>query len=202
MLPFSRLIRDERAQSRVGLSEETVNDYADLYRRGVALPAVVAFTDGAHYWLADGWHRCAALDLIGRRHVECTVRGGGLRDAILFAVGCNSHHGLRPGAADARHRVLILLKDPEWSQWSNREVARRCAVSEGMVRYLRRERAENEAAAAAAAARLARRGGQVYPHRLPARPAPAQTAAELNRLERAARLITCPHCGGEIDPGN
>jgi hypothetical protein len=199
-LPLARLIRDERAQSREGLSEETVNDYAGLYRRGVVLPPVVAFTDGAHFWLADGWHRCAALDLIGRRHVECVVRGGGLRDAILYAVGSNGTHGLRPTPADTRHRVLILLKDPEWARWSNYEIARRCNVSEGMVRYLRREKVETEELAAAAAARLARKGGRVYPMRLPARPSPARQAAELNALERAARLVRCPHCGREIDP--
>jgi uncharacterized ParB-like nuclease family protein len=200
MLPLAKLTRDVRAQSRVGLSEETVNDYADLLRRGVWLPPVDVFWDGRRYWLADGWHRCAACDLIKRRHVECQVHDGGLRDAILYAVGSNSTHGLRPGAADTRRRVQILLNDREWSQWSNCEIARRCAVSEGMVRYLRRERDENEAAAAAAAVRLARRGDQVYLRRLPARLAPARKAEELNRLERAARLVRCPHCRKEFDP--
>lgn len=37
---------------------------------------------------------------------------------------------------------MTLLKDDEWSQWSNHEISRQCAVSESFVRSLRTKRSE------------------------------------------------------------
>jgi hypothetical protein len=41
---------------------------------------------------------------------------------------------------DKRRAVATLLNDPEWSQWSDREIGRRCGVRDRMVtrygRYL------------------------------------------------------------------
>lgn len=59
------------------------------------------------------------------------------RDAVLYSVGANSSHGLRRTNADKRRAVETLLRDEEWSAWSNREVARRSGVSEFMVRDMR-----------------------------------------------------------------
>lgn len=39
--------------------------------------------------------------------------------------------------ADKRKAVLTLLKDDEWSQWSDREIARQCGVSKTFVSNLR-----------------------------------------------------------------
>jgi hypothetical protein len=46
-----------------------------------------------------------------------------------------------PDAEDqaARLAVRVLLEDAEWVQWSDREIARRCAVGADMVGDLRRE---------------------------------------------------------------
>jgi len=41
--------------------------------------------------------------------------------------------------ADKRRAVMKLLNDDEWSQWSDREIARRCAVSHMTVNRLREE---------------------------------------------------------------
>jgi hypothetical protein len=40
-------------------------------------------------------------------------------------------------AADKRKAVMTLLQDEEWGKWSNREIARHCAVSHRMVNDLR-----------------------------------------------------------------
>jgi len=64
------------------------------------------------------------------------VREGGRRYAILFAVGANAAHGLKRSNRDKRTAVL-LLKDPEWSGWSDREIARRCTVSDRFVNGVR-----------------------------------------------------------------
>ena len=65
------------------------------------------------------------------------MRQGGLRDAILHSAGANAAHGLRRSNADKRRAVLMLLEDVEWSQWSDREIARRCAVHHELVGRLR-----------------------------------------------------------------
>jgi hypothetical protein len=39
--------------------------------------------------------------------------------------------------------VLTLLNDGEWAQWSDREIARRCAVNHEMVGRIRVSLAEN-----------------------------------------------------------
>jgi len=67
------------------------------------------------------------------------VRQGGLRDAILHSAGANTAHGLRHPNADKRRAVLMLRQDDEWAAWSDREIARRCAVSTDTVGRYRKE---------------------------------------------------------------
>jgi hypothetical protein len=43
---------------------------------------------------------------------------------------------LRRTNADKRRAVQRLLNDAEWREWPNREIARRCAVDEGLVRKM------------------------------------------------------------------
>jgi hypothetical protein len=38
-------------------------------------------------------------------------------------------HGLKRSNKCKRNAVMTLLNDPEWSQWSDGEIARRCAVT-------------------------------------------------------------------------
>lgn len=65
------------------------------------------------------------------------VRPGGLRDALLYSVGpANKDHdtaGMPRSRADKQTAVTILLTDPEWSKWTNQEIANRCFVSVRMV---------------------------------------------------------------------
>ena len=71
------------------------------------------------------------------RCIIVVSRQGTQRDAVLFSVGANGSHGLRRTNADKRRAVETLLRDAEWSQWSNREVARKCSVDESLVRNMR-----------------------------------------------------------------
>jgi len=91
------------------------------------------------YYLADGFHRIAAAILADFQEFPVEVKQGNKRNAILYSVSCNASHGLRRTNADKRKAVLKLLTDEEWGKWSNREIARQCAVSEFMVRSLRDE---------------------------------------------------------------
>lgn len=45
--------------------------------------------------------------------------------------------------SEKRRAVTVALNDPEWSLWSNMEIARRCGVGETLVRSLRAERSED-----------------------------------------------------------
>jgi hypothetical protein len=58
---------------------------------------------------------------------------------VLEAVGANANHGLRRSSADKRRSVLAMLRDPEWSGWSDREIGKRCAVDHKTVAKVRSE---------------------------------------------------------------
>lgn len=114
-----------------------VDDYCFAMIEGARFPPLVVFYDGQDYWLSDGFHRLQAAKLIELELIDCEIRQGTRRDAILFSVGANSQHGLRRNNADKRRAVETLLSDPEWSRWSDHEIARRCSVSQPFVSKLR-----------------------------------------------------------------
>lgn len=140
--------RDGGTQPRAGLNEATVADYAEAKEAGAVFPPLQLVFDGTDYWLWDGFHRDAADARLGLSESICEVRAGTRRDAVLLAVGANAHHGLRRTNDDKRRAVLILLDDAEWRSWSDREIARRCAVSNDFVSRLRASLSSDDSQAA------------------------------------------------------
>lgn len=138
-LRVDQIRTDGGTQARAAMCDEAVEEWADVLREGGELPSVVVFWDGRHYWLADGFHRLEAHVLAGHRVIYAEVYDGTRRDAVLYAVGSNWRYGVRRTNADKRRAVGVLLADPEWSQWSNLEIARRCHASEFLVRTVRDE---------------------------------------------------------------
>jgi hypothetical protein len=69
--------------------------------------------------------------------IDCEVRQGTIRDAILYSVGANANHGIRRTNADKRRSVLRLLNDGEWGKWSDRKIADQCGVSHTFVAQVR-----------------------------------------------------------------
>ena len=138
-LSLSRIIAHQEVQARVAMNEETIEEYAEAMRNGDKFPPVVVFSDdGASYWLADGFHRYhAAKQIASEWALPAEIRAGGKREAILYAVGANASHGHRRSREDKRNSVLKLLKDEEWSKWSDREISRQCKVSQPFVSKLR-----------------------------------------------------------------
>ena len=128
---------DGGTQCRAELDEGAVTDYAAAIRSGADFPSVVVFFDGKHYWLADGFHRYHAHKHAGAIEINADVRNGTKRDAVLFSVGANAVHGLRRSNADKRKAVETLLRDKEWSQWSDREIAKACGVTHPFVASIR-----------------------------------------------------------------
>ena len=129
---------DGGTQPRQYINQDVVNEYAEEMLESDNFPPIVVFNDGANYWLADGFHRYHANKKAGFLEVECDVRNGVLRDAILFSVGANAVHGLRRSNEDKRKAVMTLLNDIEGSEWSDSEIARQCFVSVMTVSRVRK----------------------------------------------------------------
>lgn len=138
-LDLAKIRIDGGTQSRVQIDQRTVDEYADSLDNGDTFPPLDVFHDGTDYWLADGFHRLEAFKARHRKKCDVIVHQGGQRAAILWSVAANGKHGLRRSNDDKRRAVMTLVQDPEWSQWSNREISRRCAVDEGTVRKYREE---------------------------------------------------------------
>lgn len=137
-LRLKEIRTDGGTQPRASINREAVAEYAEAMQEGATFPPPAVFYDGADYWLADGFHRVAAAKAAGFEDVTIDLRQGSRRDAILFSVGVNSTHGLRRTNEDKRRAVLTLLNDPEWVQFSDREIARRCGVGNKFVGDVRR----------------------------------------------------------------
>jgi len=129
-------------QTRVGLNAPAVREYGEAMTEGAKLPPVTVFFDGADHWLADGFHRVQASMDIGALSIDAEIRPGSQRDAKLYSVGANAHHGLRRTNEDKRKAVQTLLADTEWAAWSDREIAKACVVSRSLVAEVRSSLAE------------------------------------------------------------
>ena len=142
-VPLASIVTDAACQARVKIRPGVVRDYRramaeQISEGGLRFPPIVLFTDGQHYWLADGFRRILAARAAGLSEFPADVRPGTERDALLFSISSNGAHGLPRTNADKRKAVTLLLADAEWSQWNDREIARRCQVNQSFVTRLRR----------------------------------------------------------------
>lgn len=135
-IPISAVRINGDTQSRVELSQATIEEYKDLILAGANFPPVVAYFDGASFWLADGFHRFHAHKDAGAVEILGDIRIGTLRDARLFSFGANGTHGLRRTNSDKRKAVTEMLSDSEWETWSQARIAQQCCVSVGFVSKL------------------------------------------------------------------
>jgi hypothetical protein len=139
-IPIADLKTGVATQVRVKSSDAVIDDYVEKLTGGIDLGPVVVFHDRAAnvYWLADGYHRTRAAERVGRAAVDALVYDGSERDAFLFAAAANTRHGLVAGRDDRKKVARLMLADPEWGQWSNKEIARRTGLSDKTVAKERR----------------------------------------------------------------
>ena len=104
---------DLSLQTRAGTDAETIDNYAEAMADGAQFPEVTVFTDGAHYWLADGFHRVMAAKQNGRTVIAADVRKGTEDDAVVFGGTANNKQGKRPTRADVQHFLSMV--------WERRE---------------------------------------------------------------------------------
>jgi hypothetical protein len=158
----SRLIIDPAVQSRVaGLDPEHI---ASLEETPEAWPPLLAVRRGDQLVVVAGFHRHQAAVRLGLRSVQVQVleapADGDLR-AMNFA--SNLLHGKPPSRTDKRAECERLLKlHPEWS---DREVGRRCLLSQPTVAAVR-EALEESAQLGRSPVRVGR-GGYTYTPRRP-----------------------------------
>lgn len=132
-LSLSIIRRDGGTQPRAAIDAAVVAEYAEAIERGDKFPPLTVYFDGATYWLADGFHRAGAFDRLKIIEVEADVRQGSHRDAVLFSVGANAVHGLRRKPDDIERALKVLFNDPEWSGWSDRQIANAAKVGHATV---------------------------------------------------------------------
>ena len=129
-----RVRRDGGSQPRVEMDLALIDEYAEVVEQ---LPPIDVVFDGKVYWVYDGHHRVCAHEKAGRKEILANIVRGERRDAVLLSLGVNAAHGLRRTNADKRRAVETMLKDPEWSQWSDRKIADHCAVDHRTVGHHR-----------------------------------------------------------------
>lgn len=129
---------DKDLQSRSYINEDVVAEYAEHMLDGAKFPPVTVFFDSVYYWLADGYHRYYGTKKANLDEIEVEVINGTRRDAILYSLGANSKHGLPRSNDDKRKAVQTLLDDMEWCEWSDREIARACGVSNMTVSRIKK----------------------------------------------------------------
>ena len=104
---------DLSLQTRAGTDVDTINNYAEAMADGASFPDVTVFTDGKHYWLADGFHRVMAAKQNGKASISADVRKGTADDAVVFGGTANNKQGKRPTRADVQHFLSMV--------WERRE---------------------------------------------------------------------------------
>jgi hypothetical protein len=137
-LAIAQIVLNAGTQARAQLNEEAVTEYGDAMMRGDVFPPIIVFYDGTSYILADGFHRVQAASAAGLTELEADVRQGVLRDAIFYSLGANRRHGVHLTRADKRIAIERLLRDEEWSTWSDRKIAETVGVNHETVRAQRK----------------------------------------------------------------
>lgn len=137
-LKLSQIRTDGKTQSRKSIDPKWVKNYAENMKEGAIFPLPVVFFDGKDHWLADGFHRVAAMKSNGLLEIEVEIKEGGVRDAKLFAIGANNLHGRNMSFDEIRNNIIEMLKDEEWGQWSDERIAKAVNVSRITVYRIRK----------------------------------------------------------------
>jgi hypothetical protein len=156
-IPIELIRLDGGTQIRACKTQQTkIDEYATAMGEGAQFPPLVVFFDGESYWLADGFHRLGAYNVVMQAlelpglDIECEVIEGTQRKAILYACGTNAIHGLPRTNTDKHTAVETLLKNPLVSRdengvpWSDRAIGRICKVDGKTVARIRAEIADAE----------------------------------------------------------
>ena len=140
LLGIDRLVLSAKIQPRVTLDEPTIEKYRELMAHGTVFDPVIAYWDGRHYWVADGFHRVEASKRCGFKEIAVEVREGTHAEAEFFACGANTRHGKALTNED-KHKIVGRLvckrhregAKPDGKLLSDRAISRLVGVSPTFV---------------------------------------------------------------------
>lgn len=129
-LACDNIIATAATQVRAELNKDMIEQYTEDIKNGADMPPIDVFAEEGSeaYFMADGFHRHRAAINAGKIEIECNVHVGGLHEALVFALGANSKHGMRRTNADKVNAVKLALKDAELSKLTQQEIADVCCV--------------------------------------------------------------------------
>jgi hypothetical protein len=191
-------------QMRVRLDRGIIDQYAEDMLNGDPFPPIHVYREENtdRNILADGFHRHRGAINAEREDIGCWIYPGGMKEALIHALGSNHGHGFRRTNADKRHAVEMALKDPEISQLMQKEIADICRVTDRTVRNIQNallakdtsndeddRKDSGEAPETQTAAENTRDSGEV-----------SQEQVETDELRQALKMITVLPYPGEQAP--
>lgn len=138
-LKLTDIRTDGGTQSRVNLNMFTIEDYAAAMRNGAQFPPIIVYESDEGIYLGDGFHRHAAAVTAGLEEIECDVREGDRRAAILYSVSANATHGQRRTREDVNRAIGMMLRDAVWGRWANNAIAKQISCDPKTVAARRSE---------------------------------------------------------------
>jgi ParB-like chromosome segregation protein Spo0J len=110
MLDIAKIKIDGDTQPRMAIDQNVVAEYADLLESGTTFPPVQVVSDGAVFWLVDGFHRYFAHRKLARKEINAQVVTGLQEEAQWLSLAANKAHGLRRTNNDKAKAVIKALK--------------------------------------------------------------------------------------------
>ena len=131
----------ELLQVREKLDKGWSLQYSKDYAKGDAFPPVLVYRlpDGTIV-LVDGFHRVDACLAIGLKTIRCQIREGAMQEALLAAIEANTaafHRGRPFGEDDRRHAAELMIRNPEFYDWSDQRIGDICGASNKVVQGVR-----------------------------------------------------------------
>jgi hypothetical protein len=136
-VPVSILRTDGGTQYRNSTDEGTVEQYKISMKDGTLFPPIDTVFNGQHHWVYDGFHRLAAISLLGKPTIAVRYIEGDLADAQLLALTVNAQHGLPRDLATKRKIGLAAIHNPLLENCSNYELAKITGLSAPYIQGLR-----------------------------------------------------------------
>ena len=137
------IVLDERCQLRRVLTQEAVDEYAELYTDQAELPPLEVVDVDGDMLLIDGFHRLAAARQMGAGFVRVVVAEvADIDRAVWLAAAANQGHGVRRSNEDKRNAVRMALGSATGQEQSTRVLAEHLGVSHMLVSKMRKEEEE------------------------------------------------------------
>lgn len=133
VLELTLITVDEDLQPRVTTDHNISHEYGLAMARGDVFPPVDVFWDGEAYWLADGFHRYYATEVLGLAEIDCTIHQGSYDDALWFSCAANAKNGFHRTESDLQLVAERALLHPNAAGQSDGVVSAHIGCSATVV---------------------------------------------------------------------